>query len=638
MDIFGNRISELEELILKHKQLYYLGSAQISDEEYDRLEDELRLLSPQNPVLRQVGHQLSDGEKLKHRIPMLSLEKSRTLIGVVEWQNQQEILATYKMDGSSCSVVYESLQFVLAKTRGDGEFGENITKGFNHLAFSKKLETENLPANLEIRGEVVISRENFEKLSSEMGRRGLEKPKSVRNVVAGLLRRKDDLDLCRFLDFIAYEIISESEISGVQTEAEKIQLLQKLGMQVPQFKLLQNSEMVEDFIEDYKTAKENLPYLTDGIVFAVNNLFDQKQRGFTNHHPKGKLAFKLQADSAVTMVKDIEIAVKRSGKVSFIGIVEPVELAEATISRVSLHNMNYILENEINIGSLIEIVRSNEVIPKHQKTLQTNGVYTMPVVCPECKNDLIKSDSGVDLICNNPDCSSMNFYKLLHWVDVVNIEDFSEKSLEKLYDDGIVKSIADLYRLRIAQVLTMDGYKEKSAAKLIKNIDKRRKIDFTTFLTAVSISGMGFSIAGLITEVYPDLSSLSVVTKIDLLQIKGIGEVLADNLLNSLNYLKNVQDELQSVGVEIVPAEVVDRSALLWFGKNFVITGTLNRPRKEIVVYIETLGGKVTDAVSANTHYLVANVASGSSKFKKAKELNIPLISEEKLFSGVIDE
>jgi len=638
MDIFGNRISELEELILKHKQLYYLGTAQISDEEYDKLEDELRLLSPKNPVLRTVGHQLSDGEKLKHRIPMLSLEKTRTLNGIVEWQNQQEIFATYKMDGSSCSVVYENLQFVLAKTRGDGEFGENITKGFSYLEFSKKITDEKLPANLEIRGEVVISRENFEKLSAEMGRRGLEKPKSVRNVVAGLLRRKEDLDLCRFLDFIAYEIISENEITIMQSEAEKIQLLHQLGFRVPEYKLLENSEEVAAFIEEYKTAKENLPYLTDGIVFAVNNLSEQKQRGFTNHHPKGKLAFKLQADSAVTMVKDIEIAVKRSGKVSFIGIVEPVELAEATISRVSLHNMNYIVENQINIGSLIEIVRSNEVIPKHQKTLQTNGVYQLPVVCPECKNNLITSETGVDLICNNPDCSSMNFYKLLHWVDVVNIEDFSEKSLEKMYDDGLVKSIADLYRLRIAQILSMDGFKEKSAAKLIKNIDKRRRIDFTTFITAVSISGMGFSIAGLITEEYPDLAALSRVTKADLLQIKGIGEVLADNLLNSLEYLTNLQNELNSVGVEILPAVVIDRSALLWFGKNFVITGTLTRPRKEIVGYIETQGGKVIDAVSANTNYLVANAESSSSKFKKARELNITVISEDKLFSGSIDE
>lgn len=625
MDMFNDRIKELENLILYHKNLYYIGKAEISDAEYDELEDELKQLDPNSPALRFVGHEVT-GQKIKHDTPMLSLAKVRSLPDILSFSEGHECVVTYKMDGSSASLVYRNGVFELAKSRGDGVFGENLTKYFYHMDVPKDLS--NVPENFEVRGEVLISSDNFALLSDEMERRELSKPLSIRNIVAGLLHRKDDLDLCKYLDFFAYGTPSELDL---ETESEVFKFLEKLGFKTPILFQAKSNDDFKNIISKYSEETVGYEYLTDGLVISLNSLEMQREKGSTAHHPKGKLAFKFKSESAVTTVREILVEVGRTGKVSFVGLVDPVKLSGATVSRVTLHNMKYIELHGINIGAEIEITRSGEVIPKHEKTLKQSGKYEFPKDCPVCSTELTISKTETDLLCLNPDCSAKGYGKVKNWVKVTGIEYLGDETLKKLYDNGTIKTVPDLYKLKITDIVALDKHGYKSAQNILDSIKKTKEIDILTFLAALGINGLGLSTAKLVTDIYNEKNEIFSLSENDLLQIKGIGEVLAKNIRNGiLSYGKILHDELLELGVIITSAEKIVSSPIS--GKTIVITGSLSKPRKELSDLIEKNGGIVTSSVSKKTDYLLTNETSESTKYKKAQELFIPIITEEEFY------
>lgn len=297
----NSRILELEQLIIKHKNLYYQGKAEISDEQYDALENELKTIDANNPVLEIVGSQTFSGEKIEHANKMLSLNKTYKLDELVKWKGEHDVLSTFKIDGSSCSVIYEKGLMVLAKTRGDGRFGENITSKILNINHVPKRLNKNI--TLEVRGEVYCNEENFLKLSNEMERLGLEKPTSQRNIVAGLLGRKENIELSRFLSFQAFEMFSE-EVS-FHLESDKLKSLIDLGFETPEFYINKSPKDLEERLEETKHFLAEGDYLIDGLVLSYNELRLHDELGETAHHPRYKMAFKFQGDTKTTLIKSI---------------------------------------------------------------------------------------------------------------------------------------------------------------------------------------------------------------------------------------------------------------------------------------------------------------------------------------------
>jgi DNA ligase (NAD+) len=623
------RVRELENLIRKHKQLYYLGNTEISDEAYDLLEQELRKLCPDSYALNIVGHENLSDSKIQHEPPMLSLDKIRDPQILHTWIENNECIMSYKIDGSSASLRYENGMFVSASTRGNGEFGENITEHFLYIDFPRKIQ-KSKKDHIEIRGEVCISKNDFENLSNEMVKRGLEKPKSIRNIVAGLLHKKSNLDLCKYLTFLAYKI----ENTDIDTYRNELKILEHFKFTIPKYSIIQKdleAYHIQTIIDKYASDTE-YSYLTDGLVFSFDSIALQKSKGFTSHHPRGKIAFKLQSEVKQTKLLGIDIDVGRTGQLSFTGIVEPVELSGAMVERVTLHNKRYIEEHQINIGCTIEITRSGEVIPKHMSTVTPNGEYVFPSNCPICGSILSETDTQVTLICKSLGCPARGKAAINHWIKTLKIDTLGESTIDKLWDAGLLLNIKDIYSLTEEKLCIIEKMGDKLASKIVSNIKSRREVKFPHLLDALGIDGLGTGISKVVVRKFTTFEALLNASVIDLTTIEGIGDIIANNIYSGLH---RFGFELLKSLVENKHIEIIYDTQLStkYNGLIFVITGDLSKPRDEVKLFIETNGGKVTGSVSKKTNYLVCNDPSNSSKYKKAQELNIPIITETILYN-----
>ncbi|RMG83951.1 MAG: hypothetical protein D6707_00040, partial [Bacteroidetes bacterium] len=428
---------ELEQLIRHHKELYYKGKPEISDQEYDRLEDELRRINPKNPVLNLVGSKIK-GAKIKHQKKMLSLAKTYDLEELLKWVGQNDVVATHKIDGNSCSLIYEKGHLIQAKTRGDGEFGEDITENIKWAL--------NIPFNIneeltfEVRGELYCEETDFLNLTDEMLQRGLDRPSSARNIVAGLLGRRDHLDLNKYIRFMAYDILIEKD--DFNYEVEKFNYLKKLGFMTPEFYLVKTKEEIKDVIEHCFDFYQNGHYAIDGIVFTYNDIHYQRELGYTAHHPRYKIAYKFKGETKKTKIENIIWSVSRNGILTPVAQVEPVELAGAVISNVTLHNWGMVHTHNLKIGDCIEIVRSGEVIPKYLRTItESQNQVDYPKVCPSCACPTIVE--GIWLKCKNKSCPGQFIEEIIHFVKNIGIDDLSKKRLEQLIQKGKVKNIVD---------------------------------------------------------------------------------------------------------------------------------------------------------------------------------------------------
>ncbi|HYX39513.1 MAG TPA: NAD-dependent DNA ligase LigA [Oligoflexus sp.] len=630
----SNRVSELAAMIMHHKRLYYAGKPEVADAVYDRLEQELRSLEPDHPALLYVGSAPSStgAKRQTHDIPMLSLNKTYKEEDLVTWMGREPIVGTPKVDGNSLSLIYRQGVLVMAKTRGDGRVGEDVTDKVRWIPDClKKLDQ---PVDLEVRGEVYCTTHQFAGLVQEMLDRGLERPNNPRNIVAGLLGRKVHVDLCRFFNFFAFEALGPG-VEKIPTETEKFDWLGQHGFHVPPHKILQTGEEISEYLGEVKRMMEEGEIAYDGAVFSYNRLSLHQQLGATGHHPRYKLSFKWQGQTAIAVIDEIVWATSRLGIITPVAVIEPVNLSGARITNITLHNAEHVKAYNLKKGDQIEIVRSGEVIPKFLQVVQAkSGNHRWPELCPSCQGKV--EFDGVRLKCINvDDCPAQRSGFILNWIRAAEIDDLSEKRLEQLIQADLVEHVADLYRLTEKDFLKLPATKEKMAAKLYTNIQASRQLPLAKFLNGLGIEGAGMRTWEKLLEHYPSLDAILGMTAAELIEIEGFAEKSAEQIVHGLKVKKAVIQRLLKVGVQPqAPQRKHAPGSGPLAGKQFVITGALSRPRESIEKAIREAGGKTGSSVSKNTFALVTNETdTGSSKMKKAKELGIPIWSEDQLMA-----
>ncbi len=620
----AKRIRELENEITRHKALYYQGRAEISDETYDKLEDQLKKLDPDNPVLFLVGSPTDNStEKVVHQKKMLSLEKTYETKDLVNFLEQGSLVSVFKIDGSSCSLIYEEGHLVMAKTRGDGSQGENITMKAAYINDIPKTLKE--PLSIEVRGEIFCRESAFHAIAEEMTAQKLEKPTSQRNIVAGLLGRKEHITFSRHLSFQAFDVIG----AKVKTEEDKLKLLEAQCFTVPDWEKHTSEKSIEKRVEEAKTFMTEGDYLIDGLVFVLDDLRLHEELGETSHHPRYKLAFKFQGVTKNAKINEITWQVSRNGILTPVAEIEPTELSGATINRVTLHNMGVVIGFSLKPGDEIEIVRSGEVIPKFLAVTQSvEGKPSLPKKCPSCKGEVKAED--IRLFCLNDECPGKQLEKILHWIRQANIEDLSEKRLQEMITMGLVVDIPDLYKLTVEKLLTLDKVKDKMATKLFENIQKTQKLDLVVFLAALGVDGISTTKAEkIVAHGHNTLEKIMALDVATLSSIDGFAEKSATDIVGSIQSKKKLIKALEKAGVTIFAPEVVSGGVLE--GKKFCITGTLSVPRGDIEKLIKKNGGIMVSSVSKNTDYLLTNDTDpASSKYKKAMEVGTQVITEEK--------
>ena len=639
-----DRISELAEQILLHKRAYYSGKPRVTDAVYDALEDELRILSPAHPALSIVGDVVtgSDSRRVEHSEPMLSLAKTYDEQELLRWVDGHSVMGTIKVDGNSLSVVYKNGELQLAKTRGNGRVGEDVSDKVRWIAAIPAtlsgLSQIEKPGEIEVRGEVYCTETNFVKLSDEMGRIGLERPTSPRNIVAGLLGRKSHIDLARYFGFFAFDVVQPTKY-GIKTELEKFAWLEKRGFALPFHQIVQSSGDVQKYLLHVKDLMEDGELGIDGAVFTYNDLNLHSELGLTAHHPRYKMSFKWQGQTAVAAIREIVWQTSRLGVITPVAVIEPVYLSGAQISNITLHNASHVRAYNLKAGDRIELVRSGEVIPKFLSVVESaSGEYVWPKKCGECGSLLIADD--VRLRCQNTlSCPAQRAGAILNWIKCAEIDDLSEKRLAPLMDEGLVKTVADLYRLTKDQLLVIPQTKDKMATKLHGNIQKSRRLPLARFLNGLGIQGTGLTTWELILRHFRGLDSVRRLSVEDLISIDGFAQKSSEQIVSGLKEKSALIDDLLAVGVDPLVPEVSEIDEAIegnLAGKLLVITGTLSRPRPELEKIIKAAGGKLGTAVSGNTFALVtADPTGNSSKLKKARELGVRLWGESDLVSAI---
>lgn len=628
----ADRVHELAQQILKHKRLYYAGKPEISDFAYDKLEDELKSLSPDHPVLTLVGAEFRDSSsrKVEHDSLMLSLEKTYDLEDLLAWVDHHQVVGTWKVDGNSLSLMYQKGKLVLAKTRGNGRIGEDVTD--KALWVPDLVPQLGQEWDLEIRGELYCSEENFGKLVDAMVVYQLERPTNPRNIVAGMLGRKTHYHLVQYFNFFAFDVLTRDGSLRFKTDWEKFKWLEEQGFRLPYPKLLPNITAVKSYLDEVRSHILDGDIGLDGAVFSYNDVHLHEELGHTSHHPRYKISYKWQGDTTTSLIEKITWATSRLGIVTPVAVIKPVELSGATITNVTLHNAEHVKTHNLKRGDEIEIVRSGEVIPKFLEVKKSvAGHYLWPESCPACGAPL--QYDNVRLKClNSSSCPAQQAGTILNWVRAVEIDDLSEKRLEGMMDLEMVQTIPDLYRLEVADFLRLPLTKEKMAQKLFEHIQKSKHVPLARFLMGLGIEGGGMATWEKIIEHYPSLATIQSLSVEQLMELDGFAEKSAHQIIKGLQDKRQLIQTLLQVGVD----PFVDRHALGGHGplqgKVFAITGALSRPRAEIEEDIKRAGGKVSSSISKHTYALVTNEQdTGSSKMKKARELNVKIWTESEL-------
>jgi DNA ligase (NAD+) len=632
------RIAELAHAIMHHKKAYYSGKPEIPDVAYDTLEDELKVLDPDHPVLQIVGAgagSVSAMRKVEHATPMLSLDKTYEMTDLFRWAGTRPVMGTLKVDGNSLSVVYEKGRMVVAKTRGNGRVGEDVTEKAQWIADIPR----GLPSGLscEIRGELYCTEGNFLRLSDEMAQMGLDRPTSPRNIVAGLLGRKVHFELSRYFSFFAFDYISaDGNTPRFKTEVEKFAWLGKAGFSLPHPQRLVSEKDIQGYLDYVRGLIAEDEIGLDGAVFSYDDLALHEELGVTAHHPRYKLSFKWQGQTAVSVIKEITWATSRLGIVTPVAVIEPVFLSGASITNITLHNAAHVKAFNLKKGDRIEIVRSGEVIPKFLGVVEgADGDYSWPRNCPDCGTGLISDD--VRLKCPNATgCPAQQLGAILNWIRCAEIDDLNEKRLVPLMEAGLVSTMADLYKLGEEDFLVIPQTREKMAAKLFANIQASKSLPLASFLNGLGIEGAGRTTWEKLLEHFPGLEEMLAATPAEVAAIEGFAEKSAGQVVTGLAARRAWIRELLAAGVKPVAPESGTSGDGSLAGLQFVITGALSAPRTEVEKWIKQAGGKLASAVSKNTHAVVTeDPESGSSKMKKARELGVKIWNERQLRDAI---
>ncbi len=650
------RVRQLTAELLYHNERYYnLDSPEISDYEYDMLLRELEdiesmypeLVTPASPTQRVGGSRGEKFSEVVHAVPMESLHDSFSQEEIRDFDRKVREALPHpvyvvepKFDGLSVSCEYRNGVFVRGSTRGDGVSGEDVTENLMTIRSLPK-RIENAPAYLEVRGEVYMSVETFERLVAEQENNG-EKPfKNPRNAAAGSLRQKDArVTMKRYLDIFVFNI---QQIEGVSlsTHKESLDYLTELGFPTAFYHVCETVDQVLDSIAYIDAHRADLPCDIDGAVVKVNNLSDREMLGSTAKFPRWAEAYKYPPEEKETELLDIEINVGRTGALTPVGIFRPALLAGTTVSRATLHNEDFIREKHICIGDTVVIRKAGEIIPEVLGVSQHHDgatAYSFPAVCPSCGSPVVREMDEAVCRCTNTDCPAQLLRHLIHFVsrDAMDIEGLGPAVLEQLTSLSMIRTFSDLYRLNLFELASLERMGTKSASNLIDAIERSKSASISRLVYALGIRHIGQKAASLLCEHFLSIDALLNASREEIERIDGYGAVMAQSVVDyfSLPQTRELLLELRSLGVLMKPLERVERSGV-FLGKTFVLTGTLpTLTRANAKKLIESHGGKTSSSVSRKTDYVLAGEDAGS-KLLKAQSLGVTVISEKEFFDMI---
>ena len=652
------RLEELRQAIRRHDELYYVHSKpEISDAQYDKFFQDLQnleqefpdLITPDSPTQRVGGAPLPQFQKVQHEFPLLSLDSEMTEESVRAFDERvhRELGEEYvsysaepKFDGLSVELTYEQGVFVSGATRGDGTIGEDVTHNLRTIRTLplRLKEGTGFPVHLVVRGEVFIKLPDFHQLNQRLTEMGEDAFANPRNSASGALRQLDpQITAKRPLTLICYELMSKGEKKQA-THFEAVSCLEAWGLPIPKFR--KNCQKIEEamaFHADMARQRDALPFEIDGIVIKVNRFDWQRALGEKSRSPRWAIAFKFPARKELTKVRAIAVSVGRTGALTPIAMLDPVDIGGVTVSRASLHNVEEVARKDVRVGDTVKVERAGDVIPDIVERVEVPGEertdpFVPPKQCPVCQSHTIQE--GPVLYCTGQTvCSAQLKASLEHYVSksAMNIDGLGKKTIAQFVDEELMKDLGDLYTLKKEQLLELEGFAEKSATQLIEGLERSKQAALPRFLIGLGIRHVGTHIAKVLAHNYGSLENIQKASKEELQAIYEIGSEIAASVENFFQEERNLQviQRMQNLGVQVEDVDIVaEKLPQPLAGKSFVLTGTLEgMTREEAKQKIESLGGRVTSSVSKQTDYVVAGTDPGS-KLEKAESLGVTVLNE----------
>jgi DNA ligase (NAD+) len=655
------QIDELRETIRHHEHLYYvLDAPELPDAEFDRLMQELKRLEAAHPELitndsptQRVGGKPAEGfAKVVHSRPMLSLDNVYNEQELRDWDRRVresagneklEYVCELKLDGMSLALTYQGGQLLKGATRGDGTIGEDVTSNVRTMRSvplsvpASALKKTGVPADFEVRGEVIMPLVAFERMNEDRERQELSKFANPRNAAAGAIRvLEPNIVAQRRLDFYSYFLLVDGKLYPEHHD-DSLKALQALGFKVnANHRLARDIDQVLEFIARCEQLRDKLPYEIDGVVIKVNSTRTQQRLGFTGKAPRWAIAYKYAARSGTSRIEDILVQVGRTGKLTPVAALKPVSIGGTTVTRATLHNQDEIDRLEVKIGDWVVVERGGDVIPKVVKVLKDkergDRSFHMPERCPECGGHVVRVEGEADHRCVNTACPAKLRESILHFAarSVMNIEGMGESMVNQLSSRGLVKDLADIYELNQEKLLSLERVGEKSAANLLREIEQSRKLPLERVIYGLGIRFVGERTAKFLAEHFGSMDALMNASAESLQEVDEVGPRIANSIQEFFAEPRN-RDLVKRLGKYLnFKGEKKQRGTAL-AGKTFVITGTLaNYSREAAKKLVEDAGGKVSSAVSKKTDYVIAGEDPGS-KLDKARELGIQVIDEKEM-------
>ena len=653
------RIIELRNELNTHNYNYYvLDNATISDFEFDIKLKELEKLEQENPIFydansptQRVGGTITKNfSAVVHKNRMYSLDNSYSKEDLLDWEKRiQKILGTtelsytceLKFDGASINLTYENGQFVKAVTRGDGFQGDEVTNNIKTILSIPLTIKKDFVSNFEMRGEIILPLDGFNKMNAERVANGEEEYRNPRNTASGSLKLQDSAEVAkRPLDCLLYQVVTSER--KYKTHFESLEQARNVGFKVPDtIKLVNSIDEVFDFVNLWDAKRHDLPYETDGIVIKVNNLQYQEELGYTSKAPRWAIAYKFKAEQEATLLNEITYQVGRTGAITPVANLEPVQLAGTTVKRASLHNADQIEKLDIRVDDTVFVEKGGEIIPKivgvdFSKRPKNSEPTVYATNCPECGTELIRTEGDAKHYCPNEfGCAPQITGRIQHFISrkAMDIDGLGGETVDLLRKEGLIQNYADLYDLTVEKVLPLERIAEKSAKNLIDGIKKSKEIPFEKVLFALGIRFVGETVAKKLAKHFKSIANLMAADFETLISVDEIGDRIAQSIIDFSSNLTSMQlvNRLKEAGVQLsVSEESLKNQTDKLQGQIFVVSGVFHKmSRTALKKAIEDNGGKVSSSISKKTNFIVAGDNMGPSKLSKAETLGIAIISEQ---------
>jgi DNA ligase (NAD+) len=658
------KIESLREKIRHHEYLYYVvDNPEISDGEFDKLMRQLKDLEAEHPDLvtadsptQRVGGKPREGfVKVPHSSPMLSLDNTYSEEELRDWERRVHELSgrkdvdyvcELKLDGMSLALIYEDGKLVRGITRGDGSVGEDVTLNVRTVRSvplsipKEKLKKAGIPVDFEVRGELLMPTASFKKINEERERNGLPTFANPRNFTAGTVRQLDsNITAERRLDYFPYILLQDGR-TYFDHHSKTLSALEAAGFKVnPNHKLVRSMDEAWVFIQRWEEKRDSLPYEIDGIVIKVDRTSLQDELGFTGKAPRWAIAYKYAARAGITKLEDIRVQVGRTGKLTPVAVLAPVLIGGTTVRNATLHNMDEIERLGVKIGDWVQVERGGDVIPKVAKVIDDkehprgHKIFHMPETCPVCGTKVVRTEGEVDYRCVNANCPAKLRETILHFASrgVMNIDGMGDALVTQLTDRGLVKNVADIYKLTKNDLLSLERMGEKSAQNILDEIENSKKLPLERVIYGLGIRMVGERTAQFLAEHFGSMEGLESAGVEELQDVNEVGPRIAESIVEFFSIAANrkLVERLREAGLALTGKKKQRGTKLA--GKTFVLTGTLAHfTRDEAKKMIEDAGGKVTGSVSKKTDYVVAGADAGS-KLDKAKELGVNVIDEKEM-------